>query len=84
MIVSMSRKADPWDNAPREPLFSTLKSELIYRERFVNRENAKMKIVDYIEMFYNSVLCLGLRRKRPHSSLGYQSFLDFERTENLS
>ena len=48
------------------------------------RENAKMKIVDYIEMFYNSVLCLGLRRKRPHSSLGYQSFLDFERTENLS
>jgi len=66
----MSRKGDCWDNAVMESFFATLKTELIYHERFFTREDAKSKIFDYIEMFYN--------RKRRHSSLGYKSPVEFE------
>ncbi len=70
ITCSMSRRGDCWDNAVMESFFATLKTELIYRERFFTREGAKLKIFDYIEMFYN--------RKRRHSSLGYKSPLEFE------
>ena len=72
ITCSMSRKGDCWDNAVMESFFATLKTELIYHERFLKRENAKLKIFDYIEMFYN--------RKRRHSSLGYKSPVEFEMT----
>ena len=49
MTCSMSRKADPWDNAPMESFFGTLKTELIYREKFVTREDAKVKIFERSE-----------------------------------
>jgi len=68
----MSRKGDCWDNAVMESFFATLKTELIYCERFITREDAKSKIFDYIEMFDN--------RKRRHSSLGYKSPVEFEMT----
>ena len=71
MICSMSRKADPWDNAPMESFFGTLKRELIYHERFATKTEAKQSIFDYIEIFYN-----GWRR---HSSIGSISPIDFER-----
>jgi transposase InsO family protein len=70
LVPSMSRKGDCWDNAVMESFFATLKTELIYREIFVTREDAKSKIFDYIEMFYN--------RKRRHSTLGYKSPVEFE------
>jgi transposase InsO family protein len=73
MICSMSRKGDCWDNAVMESFFATLKTELIYQERFATKEDARLKIFDYIEVFYN--------RKRRHSSLGYKSPLDFELTD---
>jgi transposase InsO family protein len=73
IVCSMSRKGDCWDNAVMESFFATLKTELIYRERFIKREDAKSKIFDYIEMFYN--------RKRRHSSLGYKSPVEFEMME---
>ena len=73
---SMSRKADPWDNAPMESFFGTLKTELIYQEKFSTREEAKVKIFEYIEVFYN--------RERRHSSLGNKSPLDFERMDSLT
>lgn len=76
VTCSMSRKADPWDNAPMESFFATLKTELIYDERFATREDAKAKIFEYIEVFYN--------RERRHSSLGFKSPVDFERTATLS
>ncbi|MCK4460221.1 MAG: DDE-type integrase/transposase/recombinase [candidate division Zixibacteria bacterium] len=34
MTCSMSRKGDCWDNTPMESFFGTLKTELIYDERF--------------------------------------------------
>ena len=70
MIGSMSRKGNCWDNAPMESFFGTLKRELIYHERFVTKKEAKERIFDYIELFYN-----GWRR---HTSIGSVSPIDFE------
>ena len=68
---SMSSKGNCYDNAPTESFFSTLKRELVYRERFKTREEAKQKIFEYIEVFYN--------RQRRHSTLGYLSPMQFEK-----
>jgi len=68
---SMSRKGDCWDNAVAESFVHTLKVEKIHRYRFKTREEAKSKIFEYIEMYYN--------RKRTHSSLGYLSPFDYEK-----
>jgi len=70
MQVSMSRKGDCWDNAPMESFFHTLKTELTHHKQYQTREEAKRDIFEYIEVFYN--------RERLHSSLGYQSPLEFE------
>jgi putative transposase len=67
---SMSRKADPWDNAPMESFFKTLKSELCGGKAFGSREEARTAIFEYIEVFYN--------RMRLHSSLGYLSPVEYE------
>jgi len=69
-IGSMSKKGDCWDNAVAESFFHTLKVELIHRMRFKTREEAKRRIFEYVEIYYN--------RKRAHSSLGYMSPFEFE------
>jgi putative transposase len=76
MVCSMSRKGDCWDNAPMESFFATLKTELIYGEQLKTQEEARTKIFEYIEMFYN--------RERRHSSLGFKNPVDFERASTLS
>ena len=53
-----------------ESFWSTLKLELFYRRLFDTRTQARMQIFDYIETFYN--------RTRLHSSLDYQSPINFE------
>jgi putative transposase len=70
-IGSMSRKGDCWDNAPMESFFGTLKQELVYQEQFVTRDEAKAKVFEYIEVFYN--------RQRRHSLAGSHSPVEFER-----
>ena len=65
MLSSMSRKGDCWDNAVAESFFGTLKKELVHSKHYSSREQAKLDIVDYIEMFYNSF--------RRHSYLNYRS-----------
>ncbi|PCH57745.1 MAG: hypothetical protein COC15_00510 [Legionellales bacterium] len=60
---SMSGKGNCYDNAAMESFFATLKTECIYFEIFQTREEAKFKIFDYCEIFYNS--------QRLHSTLGY-------------
>ena len=70
----MSRRANCYDNAYMESFFSSLKRELIYHERFLTREEAKRRTFEYIEIFYN--------RNRLHSSLGYQTPVDFEQEHN--
>lgn len=65
MIHSMSRQADCWDNAVPESFFVTLKRELVYHSKFKTREEPKLAIFDYIEVFYNRI--------RLHSTLQYQT-----------
>ena len=70
---SMSSKGNCYDNAPTESFFSTLKRELVYRESYKTREEAKQSLFEYIEIFYN--------RKRRHSTLGYVSPFQFENNQ---
>ena len=70
-VGSMSKKGDCWDNAVAESFFHTLKVELIHRTKFSSREEAKRRIFEYVEMYYN--------RKRAHSTLGFLSPFDFEK-----
>jgi len=74
ITCSMSGVAQCWDNAPVESFFASLKRELVYHERYTTREEAKASIFEYLEAFYNRV--------RRHSSLGYLSPEEFERTHN--
>ncbi len=75
-VGSMSRKGDCWDNAAAESFFHTLKVELIHKNRFRTREEAKTQIFKYVEMYYNT--------RRAHSTLGYLSPFDYERQAALS
>jgi transposase InsO family protein len=65
MTCSMSRKGNCWDNAPTESWFNSFKNERIYGNRYATRAEVTAETFDYIEVFYN--------RRRRHSSLGYQS-----------
>lgn len=67
---SMSRKANCWDNAVAESFFKTLKTELIYHNRYNTHYEAELSVFEYIEVWYN--------RKRLHSSLGYQTPVEYE------
>ena len=73
---SMSGKGQCWDNAPMESFFSSLKKELVHDEDYHTREQAKSSIFSYIETFYNPV--------RRHSSLGYLSPVQFEKSRQAA
>jgi len=75
-IGSMSKKGDCWDNAVAESFIHTLKVECVHRNKFKTRNEAKIKIFEYVEMYYNC--------KRAHSTLGYVSPLEYERQTILS
>jgi len=70
ITCSMSRRGNCWDNAPMESFFATLKKELVHRERYQTRSQARQSLFEYIETFYNRI--------RRHSTLGYQSPIQFE------
>jgi putative transposase len=71
ITCSMSRRANCWDNAPMESFLASLKKELVHDEDYATREEARTSLFEYIEVFYNRV--------RRHSSLGYQSPVEYER-----
>lgn len=70
ILVSMSGTGNCYDNAAMESFFHTLKTEHVYFEYYPTREQAKLAIFEYVEVFYN--------RKRRHSTLGYLSPVAFE------
>jgi len=70
MIQSMSNKGDCYDNAVSESFFATLKLELVYPDFFNTRWEARSKVFEYIEIFYN--------RQRFHSFLNYMTPSQFE------
>jgi len=70
--ISMSRKANPWDNAACESFMKTLKYEEVYRTEYRNLAHVRAAIGDFLEKIYNE--------KRLHSALDYRSPAQFERT----
>jgi putative transposase len=74
IACSMSGVGQCWDNAPVESFFASLKRELVHDESYTSRDEAKASIFEYVEAFYNRV--------RLHSSLGYLSPEQFERSHN--
>jgi len=76
LVASMSRVGMPYDNAVVESFFSSLKNELTHHERFETVDDARGKIFDYIEVFYN--------RQRKHQALGYRSPAEFESTRKCA
>jgi putative transposase len=71
MIPSMSRPANPYDNASCESFMKTLKREEIYAQDYRDLEHLRSNLEAFIEQYYN--------RQRLHSALGYRSPEEFER-----
>ena len=70
MIPSMSRPANPYDNASCESFMKTLKREEVYANDYVDLEHLRKNIEAFIDDYYN--------RCRLHSALGYQPPEEFE------
>jgi putative transposase len=70
IVASMSRPANPYDNASCESFMKTLKREEIYTNRYNNLEQLRTNIEEFIEEYYH--------RQRLHWALGYRSPEEFE------
>jgi transposase InsO family protein len=70
VTASMSRRANPYDNALAESFVATLKAECFAGQIPPTKAAARLLVFDYIETFYNS--------RRRHSALGYLSPRDFK------
>ena len=68
---SMGSVGDCFDNAMAESVFATLECEVLDRNHFQTRDEARSAIFSWIEGWYNT--------HRRHSSLGYLSPQEFER-----
>jgi transposase InsO family protein len=75
---SMSGKGNCWDNAVAESYFKTLKSELIYGNKLISKEEMKILLFEYVEIYYN--------QNRRHSALGNLTIKEFEKlkTKNVA
>jgi transposase InsO family protein len=70
ITISMSRKANPYDNAKAESFMKTLKYEEVFREDYRDLSEAHAGIGRFLEQIYN--------QKRLHSALGYRPPAEFE------
>jgi transposase InsO family protein len=73
IAISMSRKANPWDNAACESFMKTLKYEEVLRNEYRDLADARASIREFLEKVYNN--------KRLHSALGYVPPAEFERNQ---
>ncbi len=71
---SMGSAGDCYDNAMCESFFASLECELIDRRTFRTPAEARMALFRYIEGWYNP--------HRRHSSLGYESPVNFEKNRD--
>lgn len=71
ILISMSRKGNPWDNAACESFMKTLKYEEVLRNEYRDLAEARASIREFLEKIYN--------HKRLHSALGYLPPAEFER-----
>jgi transposase InsO family protein len=76
--LSMGSVGDCYDNAMMESFFSSLEAEVLDRNRFTTREQARRAIFSWLEGWYNT--------HRRHSGIGYLSPMEFEtrRTPNAA
>ena len=70
IVPSMSRPANPYDNASCESFFKTLKREEVYATEYADLDDLREHVEEFIERYYN--------QKRLHSALGYRSPEEFE------
>ncbi len=70
IVISMSRKGNPWDNAACESFMKTLKYEEVHRNEYRDLAEARAEIRKFLEKVYN--------QKRLHSALGYVPPAEFE------
>ena len=70
LILSMSRRGRPRDNAQAESFFRTLKVEQVYLTEYRDLADARRQLRRFIEQVYN--------RDRLHSALGYRPPVEFE------
>jgi putative transposase len=70
VTISMSRPANPYDNAKAESFMKTLKIEEAGAGNFQNIVEARRSITHFIDTIYNT--------ERLHSALGYSPPLEFE------
>lgn len=68
--ISMSRRANPYDNAKAESFMKTLKAEEVNLRAYRNLADARARIGHFLEQIYNG--------ERLHSALGYLSPVKFE------
>jgi len=71
MVPSMSRPANPYDNAACESFMKTLKQEEIYCNQYRDFEELSAHLEEFLGNYYN--------RQRLHSALGYRTPEEFER-----
>lgn len=74
-LQSMSAKECCYDNACAEYFFSSLKKDKLNGRKFKTKDEAKIAVIEYIELFYNS--------KRMHSTLEYKSPKEYKRNYYL-
>ena len=73
---SMGTVGDAYDNAMAESFFSSLEIEVIARQTFKTRNQARDEMFSFIEGWYNP--------RRRHSALGYKSPAEFEESASLT
>lgn len=70
--ISMSRRANPYDNAQAESFIKTLKYEEVYRSDYRDQHDVRNGVAHFLEKVYN--------QKRLHSALRYVPPAEFERS----
>jgi len=70
IAISMSRVANPYDNAKAESFMKTLKAEEVNGKAYATIDHARRDIGQFIDTVYNT--------QRLHSALGYKPPVEFE------
>jgi transposase InsO family protein len=70
IVISMSRKGNPYDNAFMESFMKTLKYDEVHLWNYETIEDVNLRIPEFLENVYN--------KKRLHSSLEYLTPEEFE------
>jgi transposase InsO family protein len=70
MTPSMSRPANPYDNATCESFMKTLKHEEIHCREYRDLADLRAHVEEFLDRYYN--------QRRLHSALGYRTPVEFE------